>query len=105
MTVRSTKIRESARDEECLVRIPGVCSFDPAKTIASHYRGSAGGKGLSHKASDLCVAYCCTACDMVYDGQHKPPAGMTKADIDLMWCQGHLRTLRKLEQKGLVTCR
>lgn len=103
MTARSNKIRQSARDEDCLVRIPGACTFDPAKTIASHYRGSAGGKGLSHKASDLAVAYCCTACDAIYDGQAQRPVGLTKDDIDLMWCQGHLRTLIKLEQKGLVS--
>lgn len=103
MTVRSIKIRESARGEECLVRIPGVCSFDPAKTIASHYRGSAGGKGMTHKASDLAIAYACTDCDAVYDGQRQRPAGMTKNEVDLAWCLGHLRTLIKLAVKGLVS--
>lgn len=93
MTFRSKKLRDSARGKPCLVRLPGVCSFDPAKTIWSHYRGSAGGKGMSHKAHDLAGAYCCTACDAVYDGQAPRPKGMSKPDVDLAWLQGHIRSL------------
>lgn len=99
---RSNKIRESARDEECDVRIPGVCSFNSRMTIWSHYRGSAGGKGLTLKSDDINGAYACTKCDAVYDGQMTRPRGMTKDQVDLMWLQGHMRSLRKLVRKGLV---
>lgn len=97
-----TRIRQSARGEDCLVRIPGVCRRDPAYTIWSHYRGLAGGKGMGIKSIDLCGAYACTACDMLYDGQTKRPAGMTKVDVDLAWLQGHIRSLVRLAEKGLV---
>lgn len=97
-----SRIRQSARGEECLVRIPGVCTHDPATVIWSHYRGLAGGKGMGIKSPDVCGAYACVACDMAYDGQTKRPAGMTKADVDLAWLQGHIRSLLKLEQKGLI---
>lgn len=95
-------IRKSAKGEDCLVRLPGVCTFNPETVIWSHYRGSAGGKGLSHKSDDLCGAYCCTACDAVYDGQRRRPPGMTKAEVDIAWLQGHIRSLVRLKEKGLV---
>jgi hypothetical protein len=99
--VRSEKLRQSAKGEDCLVRIPG-CPFDPAQTIWSHYRGSAGGKGGSIKATDIAGAYACTYCDAVYDGQTPRPEGMTKADVDLAWLEGHVRSLVRLQQKGLL---
>lgn len=100
--MKTTAIRQSARGEECDVRIPGVCTFDSSHTIWSHYRGHAGGKGLSLKSLDECGANACTSCDAVYDGQAPRPAGMSKADVDLMWLQGHMRSLMKLKRKGLI---
>lgn len=97
-----SKIRESARGQECQVRIPGVCSHDPAKTIWSHYSGQAGGKGVGRKSIDEAGAYACTACDSVYDGQSKRPAGMSRQDVDLAWADGHIRSLVILKQKGLI---
>jgi hypothetical protein len=99
--VRSTKLRESAKGESCLVRLPG-CPADPAMTIWSHYRGSAGGKGGAIKSTDIAGAYACTYCDAVYDGQTPRPAGMTKDDVDLAWHEGHIRSLVRLGQKGLL---
>jgi hypothetical protein len=99
--VRSEKLRQSAKGEDCLVRIPG-CPSDPAQTIWSHYRGSAGGKGGSIKATDIAGAYACTYCDAVYDGQTPRPDGMTKAEVDLAWLEGHVRSLVRLQQKGLL---
>lgn len=97
-----SKIRESARNEECQVRIPGICTFNPETVIWSHYRGSAGGKGIAKKSLDECGAYACTACDAVYDGQMKRPIELSKEDVDLMWLQGHIRSLVKLKEKGLI---
>jgi len=97
-----SKIRESARGEDCQVRIPGICLFEPQYTIWSHFRGLAGGKGMSIKASDICGAYACTACDAVYDGQRPRPEGMTKEDVDLDWFAGHIRSLVILARKRLI---
>lgn len=97
-----SKIRDSARDEDCLVRIPGVCTFDPAKTIWSHARWLSAGKGRSLKAIDLAGAYCCTACDAAFDGQMRLPEGMTRDQVDMDWMHGHLRSLVRLRDKGLL---
>jgi hypothetical protein len=100
-THRDQRIRDSARDEPCLVRLPG-CPSDPAMTIWSHYRGSAGGKGIGIKAGDVCGCFACTYCDAVYDGQKPRPAGMSKAAVDLAWHEAHIRSLGRLHEKGLL---
>lgn len=97
-----SKITESARGEECTVRIIGVCTGDSAKTIWSHARWGAAGRGRSIKAPDICGAYCCTDCDAVYDGQKRAPEPINRVDIDRDWCLGHFRSLVILEEKGLV---
>ena len=96
------RIRESARGEECTVRIPGVCRGHPDYTIWSHAPLGAAGKGRSLKALDLCGAYCCTACDAVIDGQAPLPGGYTRAMAMNDWFMGHMRSLVRLRQKGLV---
>ena len=95
-------IRDSARGEECTIRIPGVCAGDPERTIWSHAPLGAAGKGRGIKALDICGAYGCTACDAVVDGQAPAPAGMSRVDVLLAWCMGHLRSLVLLRQKRLV---
>ncbi|MDE1179480.1 nuclease domain-containing protein [Paraburkholderia sp.] len=102
ITYRNKKIRESARDEECLVRLPGACLHRPDATIWSHYRGSAGGKAGALKADDLCGAFACTACDAVYDGQRPPPEGMTYSDVVVAWHEGHIRSIVRLHEKGVI---
>ena len=98
-----SKLRQSARGEDCLVRIPGICTHDPSTVILSHARWGSAGRGKSIKALDLASAYCCVACDSVYDGQTKPPPGMTRAEVDADWCQGHFRTLVRMRDKGLIS--
>lgn len=97
-----SKIRESARGEDCQVRIPGICAFDPDYTIWSHSPLMAAGKGRSIKSLDVCGAYCCTSCDAVLDRQVKAPSGMTREEVEIAWHEGHLRSLVILSQKGLI---
>lgn len=94
-------IRDSARGEPCLVRILG-CPGDPAMTIWSHAPFKAAGKGMGIKALDLAGCYCCTYCDSIVDGQRPLPAGVRRDEALLDWFQGHLRSLERLAQKGLL---
>lgn len=96
------RIRDSARGEECTVRIVGACTHDPAHTIWSHAPLQAAGKGRGWKSIDLAGAYCCTACDAVIDGQRPMPPGATRDSVMLDWFMGHMRSLVILKQKGLV---
>lgn len=100
---RDRRLRASARDETCLMRLPDGCLGSmPGAVIASHYRGSAGGKGMGLKASDHAIAYACTHCDAVYDGQRPPPSGWTTEQVQLAWHEAHIRTLLRLRGKGLL---
>ena len=96
-----SKIRLSARGEECTVRIIGVCKGDPAYTIWSHCRHGAAGKGKGIKALDVAGAYSCTACDAAYDQMAGVPH-MTRDEVDLDWFHGHVRSLVILSEKGLI---
>ena len=83
------------------MRIVGICTFDPAKTIWSHCRHGAAGKGKGIKALDIAGAYACTACDMAYDQLMGVPH-MTRSEVDLDWFMGHMRSLVRLAEKGLI---
>lgn len=96
-----TKITESARGEDCLVRYEGICTFDSAKTIWSHCRHGAAGRGKGIKAIDLAGAYACTACDAAYD-QMQGARHIKREQLDLDWFMGHVRSLVRLKEKGLI---
>lgn len=97
-----SKIRASARGQECQVRIPYVCNFDSTTTCWAHCNGSAAGKGIGQKAIDILGAYCCSACHDVYDRRAKLPKGLSREDVELYFADGHYRSVRILEEKGLV---
>lgn len=94
-------IHDSARDEECLIRLPG-CPNDRAMTIWSHNRHQRAGKGGALKAISLNGAYGCTHCDAIYDGQKPRPAGWTEDMVELAWYHAHAESLVRLKQKGLA---
>lgn len=97
-----SKIRRSARGEQCAIRIPGICNHDPETTVLCHANGSAAGKGIGMKSPDELGAYGCYACHMVVDGQRKSPEGWTRDDVRLAFWEGHARTLIILKNKGLL---
>ena len=98
---RMSRITASANGEECQVRYIGICTHDPDKTIWSHCRHGAAGKGKGIKAVDEAGAYACTACDAAYD-QMQGAKHMSRAELDLDWFHGHIRSLVILKQKGLI---
>lgn len=58
-----SKIRKSAKGQDCQVRIPGICNFNSETVVLSHLNG--GGMGM--KNPDWQGAYCCSACHDVLD--------------------------------------
>lgn len=96
-----SKITDSARGEDCMVRYEGICTFDSNTTIWSHCRHGAAGKGKGIKAIDLAGTYACTACDAAYD-QMQNAKHMTRQELDLDWFMGHVRSLVRLKEKGLI---
>ena len=96
-----SKIRESARGEDCAIRLPGICNFNRETTVWAHGNGSAAGKGIGMKANDLLGAYACSACHDVYD--RRVPTDMPRVEVELAFWEGHARSLLKLIEKGIVT--
>lgn len=69
MKVVSKKVRESARGQDCTVRIPGTCNFNPETTVLAHL--PCGQKGMGMKGFDTVAVYACSACHDVLDGREK----------------------------------
>lgn len=65
---RNKKILDAARDEPCLVNLPG-CTGGGADTVAAHSMQRADGKGGSQKADDCFVAFACQSCHDILDGR------------------------------------
>lgn len=90
-----SKIRKSAKGEDCQVRIPGVCKFNPKTTVLAHD----GGAGWALKANDIHSVYACYECHLVIDGAKSE---FTREEIKLMFYDGMVRTQLILIEKGLI---
>lgn len=66
MSVISKKIRNSARGQECQVRMPGVCNRNNETVILAHVGK---GSGMGQKCDDIHATYACSACHDVIDGR------------------------------------
>ena len=94
---KTSKIRKSARGEECQIRIPGVCNFDNATTVLAHINGG----GMGYKRSDNESAYTCSSCHDVVDG--RVVSEYPYLQIIVWFYEGVMRTQKILIEKGLMT--
>ena len=95
----ASKYTRSAKGQECQVRMPGVCNFNPETTVLAHLNGA--GMGMKHV--DIHGAYCCSDCHRVLDGHAY--AGHMGFDIDelkLMHHQGVIRTQQIMIREGVL---
>lgn len=67
MSIKSKKIREAAKGQQCTFNIAGVCNYNPETVVFCHLPSETGGMAL--KSSDLCGAFGCSACHDVVDGR------------------------------------
>jgi len=91
-----SKIRKSAKGEECQVRVAGSCNFNPDTTVFAHL----GGGGMGAKMPDIFGAYCCSACHDVIDRRAKSKWPRDKIALDFY--DGMVRTQLILIEKGLI---
>lgn len=99
--IRSKKLTDSARGQECTMRIPMVCTGDPATTVWAHSNLGIHGKGKGIKATDVMGAYMCFACHAAYDGRIKT-IHIEPADMDLMFYQAMADSWLKLIEMGII---
>jgi len=64
--MKTTKIRQSARMQECTVRIPGVCNHNPETTVLAHL-----GSGTAKRGDDTNAVYACSDCHDAIDRRSK----------------------------------
>jgi hypothetical protein len=100
--VRSKKLRDSARDEECTLQLPGVCNGRTDTTVWCHSNRLSDGKGMGLKSSDDRGVYGCYACHGVLDGQVRRPPWLSTQDIDDHFDLAQERTRQRLIEKGLI---
>lgn len=97
------KYTRSARGQECQVRIPSVCNFDPDTTVFAHLNGA----GMGMKRASIHGAYACSACHDFYDGRASRNEwmmhnGQTMADIHAMFYEGVFRTQEIMIKEGIL---
>lgn len=97
--IRSKKITDSAKGEDCTLRIPGICNGNPETTVFAHLPGN---KGTGTKNHDIFGVYACNKCHDWIDGR----GGESEYED---WLDRHEQMLRalqetqiKLYQKGLL---
>jgi hypothetical protein len=94
--IRSKKIMQAARGEECTVRSP-TCNYDPETTVAAHSNMREHGKAMGRKADDLFVAFACSDCHRWID---EGPGD--RFERDQAWREGHDKTLYRLYALGIL---
>ena len=92
----SKKLRDSARGQDCTLRLPG-CRFNPEYTVLCHL--PVGMKGMSMKSPDLFAAFGCDHCHGVIDGRIKGEYDHSDllralAETQMKWVQMGLLTVK-----------
>lgn len=67
---RDRDLLDLARDEECLMRVPGVCKIDRVTTVSAHSNQAKHGKGGAIKAHDTYSVWACARCHAWLDQGH-----------------------------------
>lgn len=93
-----SKMTESARGEQCTIRLPGVCNHNPETTVFAHLSGIRFGHGVGKKTQ--WGAYACSSCHDAVDG--RVTYGWSLAERRLAHYEGIFETLDKLVAKGIV---
>ncbi|PRC92654.1 nuclease domain-containing protein [Solimicrobium silvestre] len=92
---KTTKIRQSARMQDCTFRFPAICNYNPETTVWCHSNEIEDGKGAGLKARDEEGAYGCSACHAFYDG------GYVNHDVDRGYVRAGFNVARAISQKIL----
>lgn len=96
----TSKIRQSARGEECTLRFP-CCNGDTATTVWCHSNRLADGKGMGLKAPDQEGCYGCFNCHAFLDGGYVA-ARWPRAVVEHTFDLARAASQQLLRAKGLL---
>ena len=96
MSFISKKLRNSARGQDCNVRIPQVCNFNPETTVLAHVAKG----GMGQKGNDYHSTFACSNCHDAID--HRIKTDFSNDQVQLMAYEGLARTQNYWERIGLA---
>lgn len=65
--IRSRKLLNTAKGQECTLRFPGICHGGTETTVFCHLNFSWAGKGMGQKAHDILGVHGCYMCHVALD--------------------------------------
>ncbi len=98
MTVH-VNLRKLAKDQPCLIRVPGICNDRTDTTVLCHLR-MVGLSGMGMKVPDVLGAFGCAKCHDEIDG--RASGGFSAPERRLMLLEGIARTQMKLIEMGIL---
>ena len=90
-----SKIRQSAKGQDCQVRLAGICNRNPDTVVLAHLNGA----GMAMKHEDIFGAYACSDCHDAIDG--RVPM-LDKEYVRLAHLEAMVRTQKILLTMGLI---
>lgn len=93
-----SKIRKSARGQDCQLMIYPYCNHKPETTVLCHLPSEQ--KGMSIKSPDWWAAYGCSTCHDIIDGRMK--TDLSIEDIKHCMMRGLFRTQKLLFENQLL---
>lgn len=97
--IRSKKLRDSARGEECTVRSPW-CNYDPDTTVLAHLPDDSGTGKMGGKSDDWCSVMSCSACHDWLDRRINDGSLLREREIYMR--RAMIRTWRRWIELGLI---
>lgn len=94
--MKSQKIRNAARGQECQVRLPSICNGNPETTVFAHLNGG----GIGTKASDLHGCFACSDCHHWLDGGYTKTHSRDERDFEHLIAMKNTQLL--LMRMGLI---
>ena len=98
--IRSNKIRNAAKGQDCTFRIPGACNYDIETTVLCHLPDES--KGMGRKSDDICSAFGCSGCHDAIDGRDSKVWATVHGDKEWYMRRAMVRTWRRLIEMGVI---
>lgn len=96
--IRSKKLRDSARGEECTFQIAQVCRGRTDTVVLCHLPDES--HGMGQKADDISAAFGCQDCHDALDGRTK--TWFAAGEKEFYMRRALVRTLRRWVERGLI---
>ena len=93
-----SSLRQTANNQQCFIRIPGVCNWDRSTTVLCHFNGG----GTALKKDDTEAAFGCSNCHSAVDGKPVVKRGFMPEEIKLMFMEGAERTRDYWRKHGFI---